>query len=208
MSKHAVAVGGVRHVGPAQSGDFRPPQPAHEQQRGDHGVESAAALRRGVGFDAPAVRAGTGGGGENRGEPVRAQRGGLAPAPVGGRATVAAQHAGGRCPGGVRLAGELGPKPDGGDGQGGGGGRAARLEHVAEVGGEPGVVNRGGPPPGVQARQRAEVGPSGVDADRGVGELPGGRRGDGQRPRRVGASGERGLVGRCGVKHNGHYQSQ
>ena len=28
--------------------------------------------------------------GENRGEPVRAQRGGLAPAPVGGRATVAA----------------------------------------------------------------------------------------------------------------------
>ena len=29
--------------------------------------------------------------------------------PVGGRATVAAQHAGGRFPGGVRLAGELGP---------------------------------------------------------------------------------------------------
>ena len=52
-----------------------------------------------------------GGGGENRGEPVRAQRGGLAPAPVGGRATVAAQHAGGRFPGGGRLAGELGPKP-------------------------------------------------------------------------------------------------
>ena len=68
---------------------------------------------------------------------------------------------------------------------------------VGEVGGEPGVVNRGGPPPGVQARQRAEVGPSGVDADRGVGELPGGRRGDGQRPRRVGASGERGRGGRC-----------
>ena len=42
-------------------------------------------MRRGVGFDAPAVRA---------------QRGGLAPAPVGGRATVAAQHAGGRFPGG------------------------------------------------------------------------------------------------------------
>ena len=39
--KHAVAVAGVRHVGPAQSGDFRPPQPAHEQQAGDHGVESA-----------------------------------------------------------------------------------------------------------------------------------------------------------------------
>ena len=37
--------------------------PAHEQQRGDHGVESAPAVRRGVGFDAPAVRAGTGGGG-------------------------------------------------------------------------------------------------------------------------------------------------
>ena len=32
-------------------------------------------------LDAPAVRAGPGGGGENRGEPVRAQRGGLAPAP-------------------------------------------------------------------------------------------------------------------------------
>ena len=114
--QHAVAVAGVRHVGPAQGGDFRPPQPAHKQQAGDHGVESAPALRRGVGFDAPAVRAGTGGGGENRGEPVRAQRGGLAPAPVGGRATVAAQHAGGRFPGGGRLAGELGPKPDGGDG--------------------------------------------------------------------------------------------
>ena len=148
------------------------------------------------GFDAPAVGAGPVGGGENRGEPVRAQRGGLAPAPVGGRATEAAQHAGGRCPGGVWLAGERGPKSDGGDGQGGGGGRAARLEHVGEVGGEPGVVNRGGPPPGVQARQRAGVGPSGVDAERGVGELPGGRRGDGQRPRVVGASGERGRVGR------------
>ena len=70
----------------------------------DHGVESAPALRRGVGFDAPAVRAGTGGGG----------------------------------------------------------GRAARLEELAEVDGQRGVVNRGGPPPGVQAPQRAGVGPSGV----------------------------------------------
>ena len=51
--------------------------------------------------------------------------------------------------------GELGPKPDGGDGQGGGGGRAARLEDRAEVGGEQGVGERGGPPPGVQAPQRA-----------------------------------------------------
>ena len=50
-----------------------------------------------------------------------------------------------------------------------------------------------------QASRRAGVGPSGVDAERGVGELPGGRRGDGQRPHRVGASGERGRVGRCGV---------
>ena len=100
-------------------------------------------MRRGVGFDAPAVRAGTGGGGENRGEPVRAQRGGLAPAPVGGRATEAAQHAGGRFPGGGRLAGEPGPKPDGGDGQGGGGGRAARLEELAGVcGGKITVVGR------------------------------------------------------------------
>ena len=190
-----------------QGGDFRPPQPAHEQQAGDHGVESAPAVRRGGGFDAPAVRAGTGGGGENRGEPVRAQRGGLAPAPVGGRAPVAAQHAGGRFPGGGRLAGERGPKPDGGDGEGGGGGRAARLEELAEVDGQRGVVNRGGPPPGVQAPQRAGVGPSGVDAERGVGEPARGRRGDGQRPRRVWASGERGRFGRCGLKHNGYYQS-
>ena len=177
-------------------------------KRGDHGVESAPAVRRGVGFDAPAVRAGTFGGGENRGEPVRAQRGGLAPAPVGGRATVAAQHAGGRFPGGGRLAGELGPKPGGGDGQGGGGGRAARLEELAEVDGQRGVVNRGGPAPGVQAPQRAGVGPSGVDAERGVGELPGGRRGDGQRPRRVGASGERGRVGRCCLHDNCNYRSR
>ena len=134
--QHAVAVAGVRHVGPAHGGDFRPPQPAHKQQRGDHGVESAPAVRRGVGFDAPAGGAWPFGGGENRGEPVRAQRGGLAPAPVGGRATVAAQHAGGRFPGGGRLAGELGPKPDGGDGQGGGGGRAARLVDRAEVDGQ------------------------------------------------------------------------
>ena len=176
-------------------------------KRGDHGVESAPALRRGGGFDAPAVSAGTVGGGENRGEPVRAQRGGLAPAPVGGRATVAAQHAGGRFPGGVRLAGELGPKPDGGDGEGGGGGRAARLEELAEVDGQQGVVNRGGPPPCVQARQRAGVGQSGVEADRGVGELARDRREGGQRPRRVGASGERGRVGRCCLKHNGNYQS-
>ena len=62
--KHAVAVAGVGHVTPFKRAHFRPPQPAHEQQRGDHGVESAPALRRGVGFDAPAVRAGTGGGGE------------------------------------------------------------------------------------------------------------------------------------------------
>ena len=107
-------------------------------------------------------------------------------------------------PGGVRLDGEPGPEPDGGHGEGGGGGRAARLEDRAEVDGQRGVVNRGGPPPGVQARQRAAVGASGVDAERGVGELPGGRRGDGQRPRRVGASGERGRGGRWGgVKHNG-----
>ena len=54
-----------------------------------------------------------------------------------------------------QLPGELGPKPDGGDGQGGGGGRAARLEELAEVDGQRGVVNRGGPAPGVQAPQRA-----------------------------------------------------
>ena len=96
-----------------------------------------------------------------------------------GPATVAAQHARGRCPGGGRLAGERGPKPDGGDGEGGGGGRAARLEDRAEVDGQRGVGERGGPPPGVQAREGAAVGASGVDADRGVGELPGGRRGDG-----------------------------
>ena len=138
-------------------------------------------MRRGGGFDAAAVGAGPVGGGENRGEPVRAQRGGLALAPVGGRAPVAAQHARGRCPGGGRLAGELGPKPDGGDGEGGG--RAARLVDRAEVGGQQGVGERGGPSPGVQARQRAEVGPSGVDAERGVGEPARGRRGDGQRPR-------------------------
>ena len=103
------------------------------------------------------------GGGENRGEPVRSQRGGLAPAPVGGRATVAAQHARGRCPGGVWLGCELGPKPDGGDGEGGGCGRAARLEDRAEVGGQHAVGKRFVPPPCVYAREGAEVGAAGVD---------------------------------------------
>ena len=112
-------------------------------------------MRRGVGFDAPAVRAGTGGGGENRGEPVRAQRGGLAPAPVGGRATDAGQHAGGRFPGGGRLAGELGPTPDGGDGQGGGGGRAARLEDRAEVDGQPRRRSTGAGPRQASKRRSA-----------------------------------------------------
>ena len=43
-----------------------------------------------------------------------------------------------------------------------------------------------------------------VGAHRGVGEPARGRRGDGQRPRRVGASGERGRVGLWGcLKHNG-----
>ena len=42
-----------------------------------------------------------------------------------------------------------------------------------------------------KARLRAEVGPSGVEAETRVGEPARGRRGDGQRPRRVGASGER-----------------
>ena len=89
----------------------------------------------------------------------------------------------------------------GGDGQGGGGGRAARLEELAEVDGQQGVVNRGGPTPCVQARQRAGVGQSGVAADRGVGELARDRREGGQRPRRVGASGYRGRFGRCSLKH-------
>ena len=140
---------------PAQSGDFRPPQPAHEQEPGDHGVESAPALRRGVGFDAPAVRAGPFGGGENRGEPVRAQRGGLAPAPVGGRATVAAQHAGGRFPGGVWLAGELGPEVRGLDGLRGGAGGAARLEHVGEVGGQARVLQGAAGEPPIQGALEA-----------------------------------------------------
>ena len=132
---------------------------ARRHVRHDHGVESAPAVRRGVGFDAPRPSV--------RGRAAVARiaaspsaRSGAAwpPAPVGGRATVAAQHAGGRFPGWVRLAGELGPKPDGGDGQ-------------------RGVVNLGGPAPCVQARQRAEVGPSGVAADRGVGRARPGRPG-------------------------------
>ena len=62
-------------------------------------------------------------------------------------------------------------------------------------------------PPCVYARKRAKVGTAGVDADTRVGELTGGRRGDGQRPRRVGASGYRGRFGLCSLKHNGNYQS-
>ena len=73
--------------------------------------------------------------------------------------------------------------------------------------GQRGVVNRGGPAPGVQARQRAEVGPSGVEADRGVGEPARGRRGDGQRPHCVGASGEGGRFGWCSLIVNGNYRS-
>ena len=42
---------------------------------GDHGVREAPAWSRGVGFDAPAVGAGTFGGGKISGEPVRTQRG-------------------------------------------------------------------------------------------------------------------------------------
>ena len=119
---------------------------------------------------------------------------------VGGRAPEAAQHAGGGFPGGVRLAGERGPKPDGGDGEGGGGGRAARLEDRAEVDGQRGVVNRGRSParrPG--ARSAPSVGPSGVAADTRVGELTGGRRGDGPAApvwsgRRASAAGLGGVV--------------
>ena len=85
-------------------------------------------------------------------------------------------------------------------------GGAPRVVELGEVGGQRGVVNRGGPAPGVQAPQRAGVGPSGVAADTRVGEPARGRRGDGQRPRRVGASGERGRVGRCCVIDNGNYQ--
>ena len=51
----AVSVAGVGHVGPAESGDFRPPQPAHEQKPGDHGVQPAARGRHLVGLDAAAV---------------------------------------------------------------------------------------------------------------------------------------------------------
>ena len=58
----------------------------------------------------------------------------------------------------------------------------------------------------VQAPQPSGVGPR-VLTLRGVGEPARGRRGDGQRPRRVGASGERGRGGRCSVNHNWNYQS-
>ena len=37
-----LSVAGVLYVRPAEGGDFRPPQPAHKQQRGDHGVQAAA----------------------------------------------------------------------------------------------------------------------------------------------------------------------
>ena len=90
----------------------------------------------------------------------------------------------------------------------GGGRRAALLEQKAEVGGQRGIGRRRGAAPGIELTQRAAVGRAGVGAQGVRGEASGGRRGDGQRPRRVGAAGERGRVGRCGVKHNGHYQSQ
>ena len=48
----------------------------------------------------------------------------------------------------------------------------------SQVDGQRGVVNQGGPPPCVQAPQRTGVGKSGVEADRGIDELTGGRRGD------------------------------
>ena len=70
---------------------------------------------------------------------------GVPPAPVGAVAPEAGQHAVGlgSADGGP---GQGGPEGDGGDPERGGCGRAALLEHVAEVDGQRGVVNRVGPP--------------------------------------------------------------
>ena len=165
------------------------------------------ALRRGVGFDAPSVRAGRPAVARIAASPsARSGRPGPGPGrrPCDGSRPTRGRSLPRRGPAGRRAWPETGRRRRPWRRWRG---ARPRLEELAEVDGQRGVVNRGGPAPGVQARQRAEVGPSGVDADRGVGEPARGRRGDGQRPRRVGASGERGRVGRCCLKHNGNYQS-
>ena len=124
--------------------------PPIEQQPGDHGVGSAAAVRRGVGFDAPAVLAWAFGGGENGGESVRAERSSLAPAPVGGCATVASQYPGGDFPGRRGLVGEAGAKLRGGHGKAGARGRFPGEFQIGKVSGEGVIGERPAFQPGVK----------------------------------------------------------
>ena len=127
----------------AVSSDASPTRPLCAVTRAS--MPAAQAVRRGRGFDAPAVRAGTGGGGENRGRarPRSAGRPGPGPGrrPCDGSRPTRARSLPRRGPADRRAW----PEPDGGHGEGGGGGRAARLVDRAEVDGQRGVVNRAVP---------------------------------------------------------------
>ena len=99
----------------------------------------------------------------------RARRG-LAAAAVRAPPAEAGQHAPGGRPGRIRLAGELGAQPRGGDGHRGARGGAARLEQLGEVGRQARVVELPAAEPGVEPAQSPGVGAARVRADRGLGE--------------------------------------
>ena len=103
----AISVAGVGHVDPAQRGDFRPLQPAHEEQPGDHRVETPPRGGHPLRLDAAAAPARPVARGEHGRQVRGAEWAGLAAATVGGRPAVAGEYPGGPLAGRVRLAGEL-----------------------------------------------------------------------------------------------------
>ena len=171
----AVSVAGVGHVRPAEGGDFRPPQPAHKQQPGDHGVQTAAHGGHLVGLDAAAAPARPVARGEHGRQVRGAERAGLASTAVAGRSAVAGEDSGGPLAGRVRLAGEAGPEPRRGDRRRGRRGGAPRGVELGEVGGQGRVIELLAAEPGVELAEGAGVGAAGVCAHRRVDQAARGR---------------------------------
>ena len=104
---HAVAVGGVDHVGPAQRRHLAEAHPGHEQQSRDHGIDTATLGGHLLGLDTTPAPARAVARGEHGREVGGAERARVAAAAVGGGPPVAGEHPGGPFSGRIRLTGDL-----------------------------------------------------------------------------------------------------
>ena len=197
---------GVGDVGPAKGGDFGSAQPGHEKQPGDHGVQSAApdggglGLNATPGFSRPVAR------GKDGRKVVGGKGVGPASAAIGGGAPETCEDAAGRFSGRVRVVGQAGAKPGGGDGEGGDARAPAGVVEDGQIGGEGRVVQGTTAAPGVELAEGAAVALAGVRTEGGGDKAAGGRAWRGRR-----RAGDRARIeARCGQRitiHKGNYGS-